>query len=199
MLLRLIDIPVFHNGFLIEIPNGLFEVAEACAGIRFLIANIVVAAVFAHLSYRSWWKWVLFMLLAVLVPVLANGLRAFGIILIAYLTDNEYAVGVDHLVYGWGFFTVVMLVLLFVGNLFADRMTADPQASVPATVAAGGAAWVAAAALVLIVAAPAYARLVMQPRICRRPWALPDPPASAAWQPSGTPHRLAAGNRQCRY
>ncbi len=120
-LLRLVGIPVFHEGLLIQTPTGMFEVAEACAGLRFLIANLVVAFLFCHFSYRTWWKWFAFMALATLIPILANGLRAFGIILIAYETDNEVATGVDHLVYGWGFFTLVMLLSLFVGNLFADR------------------------------------------------------------------------------
>lgn len=120
-LLRLIGVPVFHEGVLIQTPSGYFEVAEACAGLRFLIANLVVAFLFCHFTYRRWWKWVAFMALATVIPILANGLRAFGIIFIAYKTDNSVAVGVDHIVYGWGFFTVVMLVSLFVGNLFADR------------------------------------------------------------------------------
>ncbi|MEX0757999.1 MAG: exosortase A, partial [Tistlia sp.] len=135
-LLRLIGIPVFHEGVLIQTPTGFFEVAEACAGLRFLIANLVVAFLFCHFTYRVWWKWVAFMALATIIPILANGLRAFGIIYVAYKTDNTVAVGVDHLVYGWGFFTIVMLLSLFVGNLFADRGmaglgTVEPAAAAP--------------------------------------------------------------------
>lgn len=120
-MLRLVGVPVFREGVLIQTPSGFFEVAEACAGLRFLIANLVVAFLFCHFTYRVWWKWAAFMVLATLIPILANGLRAFGIIFVAYQTDNEVAAGVDHIVYGWGFFTIVMLVSLFIGNLFADR------------------------------------------------------------------------------
>ena len=60
-LLRLSDIPVFHDGVMIQIPNGLYEVAEACAGIRFLIANLVISALFAHLAYEKRWKFWLFL------------------------------------------------------------------------------------------------------------------------------------------
>ena len=124
-LLRAIDIPIFHDGIMIETPTGLFEVAEACAGIRFLIANVVIAVLFAHLAYDRWWKMAAFIGLGLLIPILANGIRAFGIIYIAYMTDNEYAVGVDHIVYGWGFFAAIMLILLFIGNMFADRRPGD--------------------------------------------------------------------------
>ena len=136
-LLRLVDIPVFHDGILIETPSGLFEVAEACAGIRFLIANVMVGALFAHLALRRPWKWVLFMALAVVLPIVANGFRAFGIIWIAYLTDNEYAAGVDHLVYGWGFFAAIMLAFLAIGNAIADWSSADDGADG----FAGGSVW----------------------------------------------------------
>jgi exosortase A len=127
-LLRLSGIPVFLEGMLIQLPNSLFEVAEACAGIRFLIANIVIAALFSYFCFRKIWKIVLFMALAVTVPIVANFFRAYGIMMIAHYSNNELAVGVDHLVYGWVFFTMVMVVLLWIGSLFADHRWTDPLA-----------------------------------------------------------------------
>ena len=186
-LLRLIDVPVFHSGFFIETPSGLFHVAEACAGIRFLIANIVVATLFAYLSFERLWKWVVFLALAVVVPILANALRAFGIIYIAYLTDNAYAVGVDHIVYGWGFFTVIMLLLLYIGSLFADRRPIEvASAATPETVLmAGGAGarpWLAAASVAVLLAGPAYVRLVIDPPAAVPALATPAIGLSTAWQ-----------------
>jgi exosortase A len=189
VLLRLIDIPVFHSGHFIETPSGLFHVAEACAGIRFLIANVVVATLFAHLSFERVWKWIAFLALAVLVPILANALRAFGIIYIAYLTDNEYAVGVDHIVYGWGFFTVIMLLLLYIGSLFADRRpTAAALATMPDETTrsmAGGAGarpWLAAASIAVLLAGLAYVRLVVDPPTAVPAVASPAIGVSTAWQ-----------------
>lgn len=125
-LLQLTGVPVYREGLMIELPSGLWEVAEACAGLRFIIANLFVAAIFAYLSYDRAWKWVLFGVLAIAIPVGANCVRAYGIMMIAHLTDNEFAVGVDHLVYGWVFFSFVMLAMLWVGGLFADRRIEDP-------------------------------------------------------------------------
>lgn len=118
-------IPTLQDGILIQIPGSLFEVAEACAGVRFLIANIVVASLFAYLNFHTWWKAAAFMALSAVIPIAANGVRGFGIILVAYWTDNEYAAGVDHIVYGWGFFAAVMLLSLYCGSLFADRPAAQ--------------------------------------------------------------------------
>ena len=164
-LLQLADIPVFHDGIMIETPTGLFEVAEACAGIRFLIANIMIGTLFAYLAMSRPWQWAAFMALAIILPIIANGFRAFGIILIAYLTDNEYAAGVDHLVYGWGFFAVIMLVFLIIGNAIADWPSSagdDVEDVQGTTKARTWSPFQALPALLLVAAAPAYANFVMK-------------------------------------
>ena len=51
--LHALQIPVYSDGYMIEIPEGPFEIAEACAGLRFLIASIVFGCFFAVLMYRS--------------------------------------------------------------------------------------------------------------------------------------------------
>lgn len=162
-LLRLFEIPVFHDGIMIQTPSGLFEVAEACAGIRFLIANVVVATLFAYLAMTGLWRWVLFLALSVIIPIIANGFRAFGIILIAYLSDNEYAAGVDHLVYGWGFFAAVMLLFLAIGSWIADWP--DVSSETGSTRGSSGALpWSPALVLpvaLLIAAAPLYANTIL--------------------------------------
>ena len=118
--LRLVGVPVFSDGVFIAIPTGNFEVAEACAGVRFLIAMIALGVLWARINYRSWPRRLLFVALSVAVPIVANWLRAFGIVLVAYLTDNEVAVGVDHIIYGWVFFVIVIGLLFAVGMTFSE-------------------------------------------------------------------------------
>src|SRR5438067_4940759 len=107
--LSLVGIPVFADGLVIQIPEGSFEVAEACAGLRFLIASVVFGCFFATIVYRSKLRRSFFVMLSVIIPVLANGIRAFGLILAAHLVGNAAAVEADHVIYGWGFFTLVTL------------------------------------------------------------------------------------------
>jgi EpsI family protein len=52
--------------------------------------------------------------------VFANWLRAYGIVLIGHLSGMALATGVDHLIYGWLFFGVVMLVLFWTGARWRD-------------------------------------------------------------------------------
>jgi len=121
-LLSMTGVPTFRSGLYVEIPNGKFLIAEACSGISFFIASVVIGTLYAHLNIKSFWKKCCFILLAILYPILANALRVYGIILTAYLTDMEYAAGADHLIYGGVFFAIVIISLLFIGELFRDKM-----------------------------------------------------------------------------
>ncbi|GAA0540511.1 exosortase A [Rhizomicrobium palustre] len=120
--LNILGILHYTEGNLIELANGKFQVAEACAGLRFLIATVAVGALFSYLTYNTPRKIFLFMLASVIVPIIGNGFRALGIVLLAHFSDNRIAVGADHLVYGWGFSVAILAVLMYVGLKFADEM-----------------------------------------------------------------------------
>src|SRR5262249_22580667 len=51
--LEAVGVPVYSDGLLIEIPEGKFVVAEACAGMRFLIATLAFGTLFCWLYLRS--------------------------------------------------------------------------------------------------------------------------------------------------
>jgi exosortase A len=120
--LNLLSIPHFTEGTIIELPNAIFEVAEACAGLRFLIATIALGVLFAHLTYTKWHKIVAFLAACIVIPLIANGFRCLGIIVLGYLTNNAAAISADHILYGWFFNVAILLVLGFVGSLFRDRL-----------------------------------------------------------------------------
>ncbi|WP_319937485.1 exosortase A [Sphingomonas cannabina] len=125
-LLHLFAVPASVDGVLITIPNGYFEVAEACSGAKFVIAMVAYGALVANVCYVSWRRRIAFFAMALVVPVIANGLRAFGTIYAAHLTSMEAATGFDHIVYGWVFFGLVMAAVLAIGWRWFDR---DPDAS----------------------------------------------------------------------
>lgn len=125
-MLKLSGLPVYKEGYYISIPAGDFVVAEVCSGVRYLIASIALGLIFAYISYRSLWRRTALVALAVLLPITANGVRAYGIIMIAHWTNMEHAVGVDHLIYGWLFFGLVMLLLFWLGSLWREKTVTDP-------------------------------------------------------------------------
>lgn len=124
-LLHLFGVPAEMDGVLITTPNGFFEIAEACSGAKFVIAMVAFGVLVANVCYVSWTRRAAFMVAALVVPVLANGLRAFGTIYAAWWTSVERATGMDHIVYGWFFFALVMAAVLAIGWKGFDR---DPDA-----------------------------------------------------------------------
>lgn len=124
-LLHLLGVPAVVDGVLITIPNGYFEVAEACSGTKFVIAMAAYGVLVANVCFVRWGRRLAFLAMALVVPVLANGVRAAGTIYAAHLTSVEAATGFDHIVYGWVFFALVMAAVMAAGWRWFDR---DPDA-----------------------------------------------------------------------
>ncbi len=158
-LLSVISMPVTIDGYLIQTPAGAFEVAEACAGFRFLISATMIAAVFSYVSFQSWRKRIGFLLFATAFAILANGLRAFLLVLVATLTDMQWAVGPEHLLIGWIFYALLFLTLVAVGRHYADAPT--PQPSAPAQQSGANAVPATLAAIAMIATAAAYAGAIV--------------------------------------
>jgi exosortase A len=123
--LRLSGIPVLHEGNNFTLPTGSWSVIEACSGLRYLVASATLGCLYAYLTYRSWQRRAAFILAATLLPVLANGLRAYLIVMLGHLSGMTQAMGIDHLLYGWLFFGMLMLTMFAVGGRW--RQPEDDQ------------------------------------------------------------------------
>lgn len=118
--LQLTGIPVYREGSFFTIPSGNWSVVEACSGLRYLIASFTLGTLYAYLTYRSLARRLAFIALSVIVPIIANGIRAYLIVMTGHLSDMTLAVGVDHLIYGWIFFGFVMMLLFWIGSFWRE-------------------------------------------------------------------------------
>ena len=125
-LVNLTAIPAEIDGVFINTPVGLFEVAEACSGIKFLVAMIAFGTLMANVCFISWWRRAALLIACIVVPILANGVRAWGTIFAAQLFGIKAAAGFDHIVYGWFFFAFVIVVVIALSWRFFDRPVDDP-------------------------------------------------------------------------
>ncbi len=140
---RFSGIPAVQNGLLISTPSGDWRIAEACSGIRYLTSSVLIGVLFAGIAYRSWKRRVALVVMSVLVPILANAVRAYLIILLAYFSNNRIATGVDHVMYGWVFFSLVTAMLIGLALGWREPPVSDaepaprpgPPAFAPALVA----------------------------------------------------------------
>ncbi len=122
--LDVLGIPHVSDGNTVEIAEGSFFVAEACAGLRFLIAAIAFGVLYACMIYRSAGRRIVFIVASVIIPIIANGLRATGIVALGHVLGSAQAAAVDHVLYGWLFFSLVILLLIAAGLPFREDNTA---------------------------------------------------------------------------
>ncbi|MBI5256422.1 MAG: exosortase A [Burkholderiales bacterium] len=124
--LRLSGVPVYREGLQFVIPSGKWSVVEACSGVRYLMASIMVGSLFAYLNYNSMRKRWIFAGVSVVVPIVANWVRAYMIVMLGHLSNNKIAAGADHLIYGWVFFGIVIGALFMIGARWADPLLEPP-------------------------------------------------------------------------
>ncbi|MCL9981984.1 MAG: exosortase [Erythrobacter sp.] len=124
-LTHLSGVPARVDGIHIDTPAGLFIVAEACSGVKFLIAMVTLGVLVCFTRFASWQRRAVFMAACIIVPVLANGVRAWATIYVAQFIGAERATGFDHIVYGWVFFAIIVAALLGAAWRFFEREPED--------------------------------------------------------------------------
>jgi exosortase A len=124
--LRLSGVPVYRQGLQFVIPSGTWSVVEACSGVRYLIASLMLGTLFAYLSYRTLRRRLIFIGVSFVVPIVANWLRAYLIVILGHVSGNRLAVGADHLIYGWLFFGLVILIMFQIGVRWREDIGPEP-------------------------------------------------------------------------
>ena len=119
-MIRMTGIAVYRDGLSFTLPTGSWSVVEECSGVRYLIASFLLGSIYAYLNYSSTKKRVIFILLSLILPVVGNSLRAFGIVMIGHYSGMKLAIGADHLLYGWVFFGVIIFLLFYAGSFWRD-------------------------------------------------------------------------------
>ena len=95
--LDILAIPYQAEGVLISLSSGLYEVAQACAGVRFFFTSLVAGILLSYLVFHSIWRRIAILVAAMVIPVFANIIRVLTILLIAENTDQSFAKDVDHM------------------------------------------------------------------------------------------------------
>lgn len=189
--LRASGIPVYREGLQFIIPSGSWSVVEACSGIRYLIASVTVGCLFAYLNYQNTRKRIVFMGVAILVPLVANWVRAYLIVLLGHLSGNTIATGVDHLIYGWLFFGIVIGVMFLIGARWTDPSPPPPKFTTPSrqteSIAPNRTPWAALVLIFLVVLAPHGMLAVLDLGTQTQPVQLAAPTVVSPWRATASP------------
>ena len=119
--LRLLNIPVFRDGNVIDLGVIQLQVVDACSGLRYLWPSILMALLVGWFFLKSPWKRILLLLASIPVTIFSN---AFRIALTGILTkfiDPALAEGFFHDFSGWLVYVLSLGVLWCITMLLASE------------------------------------------------------------------------------
>ncbi len=129
--LRVSGIPVYRDGLWFVLPTGNWSVVEACSGLRFVLATVVVASLYSYLVFQSPLRRVAFFAIAIFASVATNWLRAYLTVLAGHLSNNRLMSGDDHILFGSVLFASMILLLFAFGLRFGQPSPAGSGAAAP--------------------------------------------------------------------
>lgn len=124
--IKMLDIPVYLDGNVIDLGPYKLQVAEACSGLRYLFPILSFSYLTAILYRGPYWHKVLLFVMAAPLTVFMN---AFRIGMIGVLVDRhgiEQAEGFLHTFEGWVIFGAC-IAILFVTAVILQRTTRSPK------------------------------------------------------------------------
>jgi exosortase len=111
--LEAVGVVVLREGNVLYLRNSALEVAQACSGIRSLVALIALALAYGYLAERRRWVRVVLVLLMLPIAVVSNGLRVVGTGILTNTLGQDWAEGFFHTFSGLLIFlTAVSMMLL---------------------------------------------------------------------------------------
>jgi exosortase A len=126
-LLRLIGVPVYVEGNYMTIPKGQFSIERVCAGLRYLLAMVSIASMYAYMHLRGVRRSLTFIATSIGLSIVFNWIRVTGIIFAGHITDMQTSLVHDHEMFGWVLFVIALLPLLWLGGRMADAGAAKKE------------------------------------------------------------------------
>jgi exosortase len=126
-MLGAVQIPALVQGYNVVLPAGVMIIADACSGLNLMLAAVVIGLLQASLNLHSLWRKALLVAVSVLLAIVDNWLRVFGLILIAHYTEMKHPLVYDHATFGWWLFVASLVPFFYLAHVLerGDR----PQAA----------------------------------------------------------------------
>jgi exosortase len=101
------------EGNSITLPYGRLLIAEGCSGIRYFAISILLAMMTSILNDYRWRGWLITVLVAAILGLIANWVRITILVVVAYETDMQSDMLTDHEIMGWILFGMFILPALY--------------------------------------------------------------------------------------
>lgn len=95
-LIKLISIPVYQDGNMLYFVQTQLEVAQACSGLRSIVALTMLSAIFIHLSEKGLTRKIILLISVIPLALMVNIIRVTGTGLLAHFYGGVVADGFLH-------------------------------------------------------------------------------------------------------
>lgn len=130
--LQLLGQPVIAEGNVILLNESSFEVAQACSGLRILVAISALAFAYLVLVPRPWWQRLILVLSIVPIALVANSTRVVMTVLLHQYGSEAISHQFSHDFAGWVMIPYAAVLfgalLIYLGRLFPELKPVAPVA-----------------------------------------------------------------------
>jgi exosortase len=127
MALYAIGVPILRTGNVIHLPHTQLEVAEACSGLRSLLALVTTGVVFAYFFGRTALQRIIVVAASIPIAIAVNAFRVAGTGWLAHSFGANVATGFYHTIEGFGMFGIAFALLAVVGFTTAWLLPGRPD------------------------------------------------------------------------
>lgn len=125
IMMSLTDIPVYVENEFVTIPAGIFEIAEGCSGLRYIIVSLAISSLYIFLYLRTFKAGLVFACFAIFGALVTNWIRIVLLIVIGHVTDMESSLMTDHNNFGWYIYVPVAILQFYLGKKLEEKEERD--------------------------------------------------------------------------
>jgi exosortase len=118
-----IGIPIYIQGNLIHLPNQIFEVVEACSGLRSIMTLITLGAFMGYFTLNTNWQRILLVASALPIAIVVNSGRVLAMVVFSFYFNIDLLQGKSHTFFGMGIFLVSLLFFFGIQKILAQWQT----------------------------------------------------------------------------
>ncbi len=110
-MIRLLSVPLYQEGNVLNIPGRSFQVVDACSGIRSLISMTTLSLIISYFSLSTRTGFLLLFILSIPVAIIINLLRVVSMVLVYYFFNIDLTTGTPHTIVGLFLFALGLIML----------------------------------------------------------------------------------------
>jgi exosortase len=120
MLAGSIGIPIYIQGNLIHLPNQIFEVVEACSGLRSIMTLITLGTFMGYFTLNTNWQRILLIASSLPIAIVVNSTRVLAMVVFSFYFNIDLLEGKPHTFFGMGIFLIALLLFFSVQKILAQ-------------------------------------------------------------------------------